>query len=312
VGHPSMRIIRATGLFSYDYEAYVTVPENLTVANGGDLLSKQTAAGRSTWSYRNSKPAWRMDFAIAPYEILSTRGLTIFHFPGESEGARQVAGAFDRAIELFSTWFGSLESIGAFSVIELPEGFGAQADVSSILQPAAAFRDPSEMHRLYHEASHLWNVKSTTKPSPRLEEGLATFLQWLAVDKLEGRQEIDRVLDGLVVRVRSRLAEDSRLRQIPLGDYGRENLTDLSYSVGAIFYATLYQIVGPEKFNAIIGGFYQRHRDTGASLDDFVTWAEEVGGPAVRQLAHDWVYTADFVDHVTTAESFEDLTAVYR
>ncbi len=312
VGYPSDRVNREAGLFAYDYEARVTVPENLIVANGGELIGRRNEAGSTTWSYRNRKAAWRMDFAIAPYESLSRLELTVFHLPGDREGALQVMRAFGRAVELFSKWFGPLESAGGFTVIEMPEGFGAQADVTSILQPAPAFRDSGEMYRLYHEASHLWNVDSTTLPSPRLEEGLATFLQWLAVDVLEERQELDRALDRILGRVRSRFEEQPRLRQIPLGDYGRERITDLSYSVGALFFAVLYDLVGQDKFNEIIGGFHRRYVSTGASLGEFASFVREVGGSRLALFLKEWLESVDFVDRILTAGSTKAIAEAYR
>ena len=71
-------------------------------------------------------------------------------------------------------------------MIEVPDGWGSQADVTCILQTAAAFRDPARLVEVYHEVSHLWNVPATDLPSPRWDEGLATFLQFRMADERDG------------------------------------------------------------------------------------------------------------------------------
>jgi hypothetical protein len=163
VGLPSWEASRRIGLQDYDYRLNVTVPSSLTVANGGRLVDVSTSNGWSTYTYENIKPAWRMDAAIADYTILEEdQGhLKVFHFKEDAAGASTILATLKSTIDLYSRWFGPPEEIKGFAVIEIPDGFGSQADVTSILQTRSAFQKQDQMYQFYHEVSHLFDVRST-------------------------------------------------------------------------------------------------------------------------------------------------------
>lgn len=118
--------------------------------------------------------------------------------------------------------------------IEIPDGWGSQADVTTILQSAAAFKVPEQHREVYHEISHLWDVPSIDRPSPRWNEGLASFLEYLVTQEVSGKSVVDARANQLIARLRSSLPEHSDWRTALLVDYGHARLTDLSYSAGAL------------------------------------------------------------------------------
>ena len=136
LGYPNLQRNRMAGFPSYDYTLSVTVPEDLVVANGGKLTGKSTINGRTTYTYRNIKPAWRMDMPIAPYGIVEDKAnnLKIFHFPEDKENAGMILEGMKKTIQLCTNWFGPPDDFQGFTIIEVPEGYGSQADISSILR----------------------------------------------------------------------------------------------------------------------------------------------------------------------------------
>jgi hypothetical protein len=313
-GYPSLGINRSAPLPTYDYDARITVPEDLTVANGGRLVDERTARGRTTFRYVNVRPAWRMDFAIARYDTIEAGSLRVFHFAEDAEGAERVlAGARD-AFGLFTEWFGPLGGKTGFAFIEIPDGWGSQADVTSVIQTAAAFRDPARMTEVYHEVSHLWNVPATDPPSPRWNEGLAQFLAELAVERIDGRPAVDRALDEYLAGIRRRFEEEPRLRGIPMADYGREQVTGLSYRVGMVMFAVLYRLVGHERFTQIVGQFHRDYGESGGSTRDFVENSIQVAGDDVdlARFFDEWIFTARWYDHVAAGTSVDRLVEEYR
>jgi hypothetical protein len=93
----------------------------------------------------------------------------------------------------------------------------SQADVAAILLAAAAFRDSTD-HELYHEVAHLWNPPATDLPSPRWNEGLSSFLEYLAEEQFTGwwvACRADQLLDWL-----RRIAPDRGSHPGALIDYG--------------------------------------------------------------------------------------------
>ncbi len=308
VGVPSWKTIRAAGLQEFDYTIRVTVPDSLTVANGGRLVEKTSHNGESTYVYQNILPAWRIDAAVADYGLLEDHesGMKVFYFKEDEEGARRIFEAMTNCMELYTDWFGPLAAQSEFSVIAVPEGFGSQADVTSVLQTRDAFLDPSQLAGLYHEISHLWNVKPLDPLPPRFEsEGLAMFLQYLAQEKLENREG---VLDNAALRMfeffQKQCRENPQLLEIPMIDYGKERLTNFSYSKGMLFFYILHKMAGEDAFLNAIGSVYQNHHDSGASARDFLAHLEKELSLDLGDFYRDWVFSTEAAQSICTGRSF--------
>ncbi len=312
IGYPSRMVNRAAGLPDHTFRAAVTVPESLQVANLHRLVERHAAEGMATYVYESLEPSWRMDFAIADYEVLEGRGLTLFHFPQDAEGARRVLDAFAASLELYAEWFGPLRREGRFAVIEIPDGWGSQADATGAIQAAAAFHDARASREAYHEVSHFWNVDSKDKYYSRWDEGLASFLSYLTVDHLQGDSALGPRMEQRLEWVRTRFEGQQQWRETPMIRYQEVNIAGLSYTVGGLMFSVLYDVVGQERFNRIIGGFYQTYADQGATTDEFVAYAKRVGGGDLDALFQDWLYTTRWYDYVSAGEGMEELAERYR
>jgi aminopeptidase N len=316
---PSFRSLRESALAAYDYVARITVPlasdsagAERRVVNGGRLVETvDVPDGSRTWVYQNYVPAWRMDFAVGPYRTLERGGNHLYYFPEDSAGAARAFRALGEALDLLTGWFGPLRGERRFSVIEIPDGFGSQADVTSILQTAAALRDSTRLYEIYHEVSHLWNV-DPTDDSPRWNEGLASFLQHRMTEDLEGRRVLDERLVATSERLRRQLVDGSDLATVPMIDYGRRQMTDASYRVGMLLFDALYRLVGRETFGRIVGGFYAEYVESGGSTEDFVRYAEETAPVDLGPFFEDWMYTTGWVGKVEAGLVGDALADAYR
>lgn len=312
IGVPSLAGLRGRTRWRFHYIARVTVPATLVVANGGRLLDRTERDGLATYTYVDRVPAWRLDLAIARYGILDAGGARVYYLPGDSAGAAMVARAVEGAWRLYTEWFGPLREERSYSVIEIPEGWGSQADRTAILQTAAAFRDPRRWLEVYHEVSHLWNVTELDAASPRWNEGLAMFLQYLTAERLEGRPVLGEQIAATIALLEERFASHAEERDAPLIRYGSVGLTNLSYQTGMVLFAALYELVGSEQFNRIVGGFYQRYAGSGATTDDFVRFAKTTATVDLTAFFNDWVYTSRWTDHLRRGVSIDKLIAPYR
>ena len=90
-------------------------------------------------------------------------------------------------------------------------------------------------------------------------------------------------------------------------DYGR----DYSYSGGEMMFATLYDLVGQDQFNRIVGGYYQQYAG-GGTTRDFVAFAKKASSRSLDACFDDWMFTARLVDVVRGATSIGDVAAQYR
>ncbi len=315
VGYPSWQANSLAGLPDFAVELRVTVPDNLVVAHSGELLGVERASGKATYHYRSFKPSWRIDIAIAPYDIMERGSLKLFYFAEDSVGAETVAGGFLRAMDQYTEWFGPLQGFGGYAIIEVPTGYGSQADVTDILLQASAFQSPADLTQLYHEASHLWNVELSDRPSPRWDEGLAMFLQQLLVDVFAGDEGLSAV-EGLAARMRGRIKtqfeNEPRLGGIPPIEYGKEDVTDLSYRVGMLMFGVLYHLIGQDGFNQLVGGFYQEHHATGAATADFVVRANAVAPLDLDHFLQDWLYGTGYTRFLDRNLTLVQIANTYR
>ncbi len=294
VGYPSSQVNRKAGLGSFDYTLSVTVPEDLVAANGGKLAGKSTINEQTTYTYTNLKPAWRLDMPIAPYGIVEDKqnNLKIFHFPEDKDNAGMILGAMKKALRLYTNWFGPADDFQGFAIIEIPEGYGSQTDVTSILQTADAFQKRDNLTALYHEISHIWNVRANDPLPARFEsEGLAMFLQYLVQEKLDSRPEaLRKGYERLSKRFIQQCKRNPKCKDVPIADYGKEGLTDLSYTKGMLFFYMLYQIIGEDDFLDVMGTFYQKYKKSGATLDEFLRHVKQRSKHNLDKLYSEWIY----------------------
>jgi aminopeptidase N len=312
VGYPSIAVNRRAPLPSFDYLARITVPESLVVVNAGRLVERTVAAGRATYVYRSVKPSWRMDFAIGDYAVIEDGPIRVAYLRRDSIGAKRVAANARRSLDLFTNWFGPLTDDPSLTILELEDGYGSQADVAAIMQAAAAFRDSTRDHELYHEVAHLWNPPAKDLPSPRWNEGLSSFLEDLAEEQFTGRRVAGARADPVLDWLRSIAPGREQLTRVPLIDYGKQQMTDFSYSEGALLFHLLYGVVGPERFRAIIGGFSRQYATTGASTRDLVAFASRTAQMDLTQLFNDWVYTTGWWPAIKHGATYPELVRRYQ
>jgi hypothetical protein len=313
LGYPSRKLNMLGGFApSFNYEMKIQVPDSLVVVNGGLLINKETKNGKSVYTYRNTKLAWRMDIAIGKYKFLETPLLKIYYLEKDSAGAETVFRYAQRTLNLYSEWWGKIKESKTFSVIEIPSGYGSQADVTCILQSADAFNDSTQMRQLYHEVSHLWNVKSNDRYYSRWSEGLATFIEFLTIEKLENRPYLDYVSDWYLKLVRKEIESDSLLRVIPMVDFGKMGIESYSYEVGMLMFRVLYQVMGEIDFNKCIRTYYSDYYFKGATTDDFVATAKKLSSTNLSKFFDEWIYSTKYTELLKSGVTINEMSKLYR
>lgn len=315
VGYPSWKVNKRGGFQSFNYLVNVTVPGDTVVANGGELVGKTSENGFTTYTFKNVKPAWRIDIAAADYRIVKdvSGKMTVYCMPDHEQGARDIMTAMEKAQTLFSQWFGPLEDFKVFSVIEIPEGFGSQTDVTCIIQTADAFDGKDDHYQFYHELSHLWNVRMLDPLPCRVEsEGLAMFLQHWAQEKLENKtnavkDNFKRLREWYIERCK----KNPHYKDIPMADHGKKGVTGLSYGKGMLFFNLLYELVGEKEFFEIIESFYREFKD-GAYTKDFTDHLNRYPGKDLSSLVDDWFYGTQSSVDLLAGLTVNELLEKYR
>lgn len=312
LGYPSDKINDAAGFApSFNYEIKITVPDSLTVVNGGQLVSKENKNGYTMYCYKNIKLAWRMDIIIGKYKTLESTQLKIHFLEQDRAGAEIVFRYAQKALALYSKWWGELKETKTFSVIELPGGYGSQADVTCILQTADAFNDSTQMRQLYHELSHLWNVNSIDTYYPRWNEGLATFIEYLTIEKLENRAYLDYVTDWYLNLVKREIAADSLLKTTPFIEFSKKGIQSYAYEIGMLMFRVLYEVMGENDFNKCLARYYTDYYANGGTTDQFVETAVSIGGKNLVAFFRDWMYTPHYTQLISDGLSIKEMSKRY-
>jgi hypothetical protein len=316
IGVPSDKVNRAAGLPDFDYDLRVTVPGPQVAVNPGRLMSATRAGNLTTYAFRSVKPSWRIDVAVADYKRKTgaSEDLRVFYLAGDEAGAGAILEAMVKCRGLFTSLFGPLPGNAPFSIIEVPEGYGSQADAACILLTRDSFRDPSRFHELYHEISHLWNVKALDPAPPRFEsEGLAVFLEYFAQEKLEGKAgALGAAESRFLERVRSALEKDKVAASTPMIDYGRVDRTDLSYTKGMLFFGLLHRLMGEAEFFKAVAGFERHYAADVATARQFLDWMARSSSVPLERVFEDWITGTGSTKLILSGRTFEDILKEYR
>ncbi len=317
IGKPDVFFLRNHIPFNhYEHSIKITVPDSLVVANGGIPLGvEQHGNGLATYRYRSKIPNWRIDIAIGPYNVLHSERLNIFYLT-DSVAAAALATHGAKTLALYRDWWGELRNDHTLTIIETERGSGGQADETTILMPEEAFTVQDDYSFLYHELSHLWHVSidEGTGTSPRWEEGLATFCEYLAGERLFPEREglMKRGANRTVSRLKRDFERNPRLTEIPMIEYGNEQLTRYSYIQPMLMFAVLYHWFGEDTFHSAVGGFYQEYHATRASTRDFTDyWVALTQNDAVSDFFDDWVYGTGYARLVLQEMSIDEITGHY-
>ena len=148
---------------------------------------------------------------------------------------------------------------------------------------------------------------------PRWEEGLASFVEDLAVDSLNGRMVTDKNAQWLVGRLRQMVARDPRLATAPLVDYGKQkqSMAEYSYSVGGLAFYLMYRVMGHDAFTRLIRDYYGAHAAGGGSTDELFAMARRASPVPIDPLIDDWISTTRWTAVVATQDA-PGLVSRYR
>ena len=311
LGVPSRLLNRAHGYPAFSFSARVTVPVGFVAATGGEQLPAERRNSLVTWRYQSTMPSPALNIAVARYRVIDRPGLRVFYFPADSAGAQMIDRAVAGAMTQFAAWFGPIGANAGLTVIEIPEGWGSQASLAGgIIQTADAFRDRAQLPQLYHELSHLWNVVDLDQPSPRWNEGLAMFLQYRIAAQLDGWSNWDARLDRSQQIIQRVCQGAVPCASVPFADYGKRELTDLSYSVGFAMFDALYTAIGAPAFDSAYRDFYQRYRTAGASGADLQA-AFHRANPASDRIFSEWYLTTGWYARLNGGASLRAIVNGY-
>lgn len=291
VGVPSIAAMRSVPRRDFAFTARITAPDTLVVATGGEVVERTRADGRATHVLRSRSPVPFLNLPIAPYRVYTSDGVRAYLLPDDSARGPELLSVVDRTLAWFHERYGDLPRPPAFSLMEIPSGWGSQADLDAgIMIEAAALSSRENRTALYHELSHLWNAPDAEAPSPRWNEGLATYHQQRVAADLDGA-DLSAAAAAMAERVCEWAADREDVQTTPVAQYGETELTDWSYSVGAVFFHVLEGVMGQGRLDAAYRRLYQSTK-TGSVSVDALEAALAGEDPRATAVFRDWIREA--------------------
>ena len=275
------------------YTLRITVPEPYVVAANGLLIDEVEKGDTTTYVWEASDPmaSYLTTVNIAEYVMQTDEGpngLPIRNFfpPELAEDAAFDFGRTPEMIEFFSEIFGPypFEAYGV-AIVDFPAALETQTLSIFGYRHVSGSRDSEAV--VAHELAHQWfgdSVSVATWQDIWLNEGFATYAEWLWLEHLEGSD----VLDSYVGRVYGFVSDREML---PPGNPPPGNLFNGSvYVRGALTLHALRLTVGDETFFEILRTYHKRYRYGNASTSDFIAIAEELSEQELDELFESWLY----------------------
>ncbi|MFE1550375.1 M1 family metallopeptidase [Streptomyces sp. NPDC058718] len=276
------------------YDITLTVPAGLEALSNGVRTERRTERdGRVTTVWHTAEPmaSYLATVAIGRYETASATGpaslpvLTAAE-PSVASGSAALRGEIPEIVARQAERFGPypFSAAGAIVTVDGTLAYALETQTRPVF-PAASF----DRTTLVHELAHQWFGNSVTPATWRdlwLNEGFATYAEWLYTEEYEGvpaRTHFERAF-----------AQEANWAFPPAAPPAAENLFDPPvYQRGAMVLHKLRETVGDRAFDEILRGWPAKYRHANASTDDFTAYAESVAGKDLDGLWKVWLYGDD-------------------
>ncbi|OYX56308.1 MAG: aminopeptidase [Brevundimonas subvibrioides] len=256
------------------YSAKITVPEALKAVMSAEMLTpdgERAADGMHAYRFRmtNPVPPYLIALAVGDLSFASVgEGVGVWTEPSRLEAARNEFSEMRQLVDAAEALYGPYRW-GRYDLLILPPSFpfgGMENPRLTFATPTVVAGDKSLVSLVAHELAHSWSgnlVTNATWADIWLNEGTTTYFENRIMEAVYGR---DRAMMLQVLGwndLQASLAEmaplDTRLHVDLDGRDPDDGLNDIPYEKGAAFLRTIERIVGRERFDAWLKGYFERN-----------------------------------------------------
>jgi aminopeptidase N len=278
------------------YTFRITVAKPYVVAANGLLAQTHDNGDTRTYVWEAADPLASYLATVNIAEFVEDTGqgpggLPIRNYfpPAVAANARRVFAPTAEMIDYFDDLFGPFpfEAYGVV-VADRSLGYALETQTLSLFGRDLAAADPASVQTVVaHELAHQWFGDSVSPANWQdiwLNEGFASYAEWLWIERVAGAQERDRIIVETYHQLDARAPP-------PPGTPPRSDLfNDGVYRRGGMTLHALRLRVGDEGFFNILRAYAERYRYGSASTADFIAVAEETGGQELDSLFDGWLY----------------------
>ncbi|RYG16682.1 MAG: aminopeptidase, partial [Caulobacteraceae bacterium] len=256
------------------YSATITVPDSLKALMSAESLTPDgvpAGEGRHSYSFRmtNPVPPYLIalgigDIAFAPFDERTG----VWTEPSRLAAARAELEPTAEMVDAAEGLYGPYRW-GRYDLLVLPPSFpfgGMENPRLTFATPTIIAGDRSLVSLVAHELAHSWSgnlVTNATWSDIWLNEGTTTYFENRIMEVLYGR---DRALQEQALQwadlqdeLSTTPAADTILHIDLTGRDPDDGLSGIPYDKGSAFLRTIERIVGRERFDAWLKGYFDRH-----------------------------------------------------
>ena len=269
----------------------VTVPDGTTAVANGDLTSRTSAGGQTTFVWTSPEPMtdYLATSTIGRFNLTRTATSTPVNIiavdPSISTGPADPIYRTPDITAWLSSVFGPYPFSVTGGIVDAASFVGYALETQTKpLYPMSPFTQ-----LVVHELAHQWYGDSVTPTSWKdvwLNEGFATYAEWMWNEHATGRTAQSQ-FDSEYARP----AGDS-FWQVRPGDPGAAALFHPAvYHRGAMTLQALRRTVGNRVFHSILRTWADEHRYGNVTTQQFVDLAEQLSSRQLDDLFQRWLYT---------------------
>ncbi|MFJ8543097.1 M1 family metallopeptidase [Streptomyces sp. NPDC093586] len=281
------------------YDLTVTVPDDYGAVSNGQLTSRTTKGGRTTFHWHTAEPmaSYVATVAVGDWRIsrsVTEDGLPVYTAvdPEQEDASRTVLAQLPEIVKWERDLFGPYPFSSTGVIVDRPGDAGYALET----QNRPYFPGAPDTETLVHELAHQWYGDSVTPKTWRdmwLNEGFATYAQWLWTEDHGGdtaQETFDALYDGTYFDDEE---SDEALWAFPPGKPpGAAHVSDSPvYRRGAMVLHRIRQTVGDDAFRALLRDWAAAHRHGNADTGDFTAFVEKSAPDEdFTEIWDDWLY----------------------
>jgi aminopeptidase N len=283
------------------YTFRITVPKPYVVAANGLLQDTVDNGDTTTYVWKEDKPmaSYLATINIARFVMQRETGpgglLIRNYFPADvAADEAEVYARQGEMIEYFSSLFGPypFEAYGVV-VADTDLGFALETQTLSLFGRTDKSRPQSRRvpqdQIVAHELAHQWYGDSVSLKDWQdiwLNEGFATYAQYLWVEHTSGTQALDQAVRGLY---RYMVGEQDTVPGTVAKPPAENLFNDNVYVRGALTLHALRMRVGDVTFFKIMRTYADKYKYGNAATADFIAVAEQVSGQKLDDFFNAWL-----------------------
>jgi leukotriene-A4 hydrolase len=312
------------------YDAVIRAPKGMRAVMSAERVGAETetdSSGLDVYRFRMANP-------IPPYLIALAVGDLAFRPIGNRTGVYAEPSVVVRAAAEFTEvdqMIAAAEKLygpyrwGRYDILVLPPSFpfgGMENPTLTFATPTILAGDRSLVSLVAHELAHSWSgnlVTNATWDDFWLNEGFTTYIESRIMEELRGKPYADMLRQlgrqdmlAAVEGAGGPQGADTKLHLELTGRDPDEGMTDIAYEKGAAFLQTVESVVGRDRLDKFLRGYFDRFAFQPMSSERLVVYMrgnllseEEMNRVGIRA----WIYEPGIPKNIPPVQS-QAFTAV--